>query len=462
MLKNIILLVLVVTEITPKGARFNAEIIYRGDEEILNYGFVWRTFRNPSLGRDESRIITANLKTNAFSELIETTLTLGGNYHVRAFVRTKEFTVYGEEVTFSSQGSQAPELLNFSPTSGLFGDTIVIQGKGFSSVLGNANLVGGNVVTFGGVPAKVVVATDSLLKALVPFELEDESVQIKITVAGYSARSNDNFILLKPTIIGFSQNEFQYCDSLRIIGANFPFSKKIFVNFLDQVTEARVINQNELITLVPQYLKGRGSIVPNIVFGNFTTVTEQEIKFRDPEVTFIVDSSLSYNDTFQIQLANLTKCKIEIQVQRETPTIISQEGNKIIVKVPEDVQIRRDQKITVKALLNDELLAEQNFYRQVVNYRITPSSAKLGDVVKLEGRGYRPGIFSNGIDLWMRESCNNTGCRIKCEVIEASDRHILFKLPEGIENLINDDGKVYISVYDFSLDIPLFEYKIEV
>ena len=37
-----------VTEITPNGARFNAEIIFRGNFEVINYGFVWSENNNPT------------------------------------------------------------------------------------------------------------------------------------------------------------------------------------------------------------------------------------------------------------------------------------------------------------------------------------------------------------------------------------------------------------------------------
>lgn len=445
-----------ITESTKEGARFNAKIIYRGDMEILSYGFVWGNREDPVKEKHDKRVLIGNLQADSFSETIVSTLAFGVTYYVRAFVETSDFVVYGENRRFSSQGSTAPEFIGVRPESSILRDTIAILGKGFSHIKAR------NIVTFGELRAEVVTATDSIIKVIVPFELAKERVPIKVEVAGFSSQSNNNFRLLKPTIVGFAKNEFEYCDSLKINVANFPTVRTIFVNFLDKTTEARMVSENELITSVPQYLKDRGPITPSITIGNFRLVSDQAITFKNPEVTFLVDDFLSFHDTFRIQYTNLGKCDLDILCGGQTPIVINQGVNEIVLQVPTNITINRPPKVQVQVLLNEEVLIKKDFPRKAVNYSVTPSSGRLGEIVRLEGRGYFPSISANRIELITEESCTNTGCRIRCEIIEASARHILFKIPEGIENLINADGTVYLSVRSYGIDIPLLAYKIDI
>jgi hypothetical protein len=93
-----------VSEINAEGARFNAEIIFRGGIDIVNYGFAWGEFPNPSIQTSDRVIYSENMQSNNFSETIETTLKEGATYYVRAYVETNDFIVYGENVDFISLG----------------------------------------------------------------------------------------------------------------------------------------------------------------------------------------------------------------------------------------------------------------------------------------------------------------------------------------------------------------------
>ena len=86
---------LTVSDTTSEGAKFNAEIIFRGNIEIVKYGFVWGENENPNLENSDRVIYSENIQSNEFSEIIETTIKEGVSYFVRAFVETDDFIVYG-------------------------------------------------------------------------------------------------------------------------------------------------------------------------------------------------------------------------------------------------------------------------------------------------------------------------------------------------------------------------------
>lgn len=183
------------SDITREGARFNAGIIYRGDSEILRLGFVWSTGVNPVIENDDRKILSGNITQDKFSALITTTLDDGAKYSVRAFVETRDFTVYGNVVTFLSKGSGAPNIISFNPVSGSFNDTVYIKGENFSFIP-SANKVrfenphGPNYGTSG---AQIISASDTLLVVKVPLIVYETSVKVNVTILHWTATSDQTF-----------------------------------------------------------------------------------------------------------------------------------------------------------------------------------------------------------------------------------------------------------------------------
>ena len=68
---------LAVTDITAEGAKFNAEIIFRGNFEVINYGFVWSENDNPVITNSDRVIYSDNIQSNTFYKSIQTTLKAG-------------------------------------------------------------------------------------------------------------------------------------------------------------------------------------------------------------------------------------------------------------------------------------------------------------------------------------------------------------------------------------------------
>ncbi|MCK9312047.1 MAG: hypothetical protein M0P26_07190 [Bacteroidales bacterium] len=97
-----------VTDISESGATFSAEIIYRGNFEIIKYGFVWSEDRIPIVGPSEEVEYLDNINSEKFSSRISSKLRKGVSYNVRPFIITDDYTVYGANVTFLSMGSEAP------------------------------------------------------------------------------------------------------------------------------------------------------------------------------------------------------------------------------------------------------------------------------------------------------------------------------------------------------------------
>ncbi len=99
------LLIQEVGEITASGVPFTAKFRYRGETEIINYGFVWRDVPEPAITRvpDDSKVeIKENIQDEQFSFLAASGIDAGVKYYVRAFIQTSDYTVYSTQVTFVS------------------------------------------------------------------------------------------------------------------------------------------------------------------------------------------------------------------------------------------------------------------------------------------------------------------------------------------------------------------------
>ncbi|MBQ0016573.1 MAG: DUF1566 domain-containing protein [Bacteroidales bacterium] len=93
---------LAVTNVTESTATLNGEVVYAGNPEFIERGFVYSSsFANPTVEDPSSstkrKVVSG--KSTSFSANIDN-LTKGTTYHVRAYVTNANGTFYGESVDF--------------------------------------------------------------------------------------------------------------------------------------------------------------------------------------------------------------------------------------------------------------------------------------------------------------------------------------------------------------------------
>lgn len=442
-----------VTENTTEGVKFDAEIILRGDMEILSHGFVWGG-PNPTKERNHTRISFDALQDNNFSQIIVCELRKGVNYHMRAFVETNDFIVYGENVEFVSLGTYTTDCGGFSPKVGILKDTIDIKGVGFNFRNGS------NKVRFGNTVAEVISSSDSLLRVIVPFDLEEEKSPITVEVGSEVYSFDEEFTLLKPKVVDIEETEITYCDSVKFIVENFPSNSLIKVHFLDQVTTAVRIGQDEIITNVPFFIRDKGNINPIVEIGNFNLSSNKELIFKNPQLDLTSDPFIGFHDTLTIVHLNLEKCDLEVLIEAKKVPIIGADKNETKVRIPSNIINPRAIPIQVK--VGEETLISEWIERRVVTNTIVPSSAKPGDLVRIEGRGYQPFMNKNEIYFAPNAEClSKPECRIRCTVIESSGRHIIFRVPDDVRGFTDSEGNTFLGIISqFVTSSPLKQYKI--
>jgi uncharacterized protein (TIGR02145 family) len=120
-----VLLAREVTDINVDGATLYADVI-NGADKIIEFGFVWGLNKSPSL---KDQIIILNGKVANFTFRITTGMRENETYYVRAFSKTSKFTVFSNEISFKSQGSEGEIEITTLPISYITAYSAISGGK---------------------------------------------------------------------------------------------------------------------------------------------------------------------------------------------------------------------------------------------------------------------------------------------------------------------------------------------
>lgn len=207
-----------VQDITTEGVRFSGELVFRGNSEILDYGFIWgevEDLRIERINRDYVYSLGNNCK-GQFSKEISFSLKENADYYVKSYVKTNDYISYGNPITFTSLGSKAPEITNFYPKSATWGDTITLNGKNFNIK------IDGNKVWFDDIESRIVYASgDTLLSCVVPLNLGSHKSKIKLASNENKSSTTNGFTLNPPIIDNISNVKVVVGDTVSIYGQNF-------------------------------------------------------------------------------------------------------------------------------------------------------------------------------------------------------------------------------------------------
>ena len=332
---------LAVSEISSQGARLNAEIIYRGDFEVINYGFVWGLTENPTKLNSDRVVFAENINRNKFSELIESTLREDTTYYVRAFVQTNDYTVYGENVSFLSLGSGAPKISSVSPSEINFCDTLYIKGSNFSYIPNQ------NVVMFGSERGNILFASDTLIKAFAPDSLTSPSFQVEININGKKVNSNESINIRKPVINSISPYNILIGDTIIIYGDNFTRSKhtnKVIING----EQAKVISAscNSISAIVPAVNSPVQFSLSNLTNKKSEPFT---ISLLTPTITQLMPEKEFMGNEIELIGYNFgyTQDALTIKVDSLEAEIISHSNESIKIQIPEGIYNKRNTTVSI-------------------------------------------------------------------------------------------------------------------
>jgi hypothetical protein len=211
--------------INSEGAEFIGNVKSLGsNQNIINYGFVWDDSEMPTI--NSSRLyVTDEIQEGKFSRIINGGLFKGKLYYVRAFIQTDHLVVYGDQVTFTSEGSLPPKIIDFTPKKGFDGTEITIVGRNFNPS------INGNGIRVGGLACEVISATDSVLKVKSPQSELVGDYKITVSTTGKSAVSEIEYTILGPRIRSISKFSGRVGDMLTVEGEYFDIGNNMDLYF---------------------------------------------------------------------------------------------------------------------------------------------------------------------------------------------------------------------------------------
>jgi len=267
--------VTIIQEISASGVQLGADIYDFGDEEILEYGFVY-TQSNGSPSLDQDDYVSKQGRPESSFELVANhSMTLGKKYYVSAFLRTPTSLVYSKSMEFISQGSEGFIVNSIEWPELIYRDQkLVVKGRRFSKQLGNYKVKLGQFDLYPNLVDSTTLLLplpEGLLTQTTGQDIEME-LRIEISEKVYTERK----------VLKFQEPVFEKQDPKRII-----FDQEVIIkgDFLDQG-----IAQVKIGNILKDGLNAKKNEI------NFT-LSRSDIKSptqSDPEVSVIV-RGLTYN-----------------------------------------------------------------------------------------------------------------------------------------------------------------------
>ena len=442
-----------VTEISTNGATFHAEVIFRGDFEILDFGFVWDETDDPRVQYSEKVIFSSSLTSNLFSSKVSSALKEGVKYYVKSFIQTEDYTVYGQGIEFISLGSMAPIIRDVSPTTISFCDTITIAGDNFSA--GKSN-----IVKIGAYEAEVIEASDSVLKIKVPSQPLHLESTLSVEVANNISFYEEQLTLIPSLISGLQPKAAKGIDTVTLYGNFGILPTHTEVLFNETSSEIIDIRQDSIRVVVPSFLENPVELKLNI---GAQSIVNHSFEFTPPLFKTFTPSIATWNDTITIETANLitNNPELKIYIDKDGPLsreniycpIIEYTENSIKFRLPEEATPSTvglgiyPLVIYVKLGEFNYQLGELDLYKPEV-ISIEPQRVIFGDEITIYGNWFHP--KENSIRL------GNT----YLEISKNDKSKLQFTLPNNV--FASSDGSLRLLIYPGNGIISSEPYYMEI
>jgi hypothetical protein len=372
-----------VTNITEEGALFSGEVYEPGDVTISEHGFAWG-LSTPTVDYDNRVYLGTYEGTDRFSAEIPTTLTEGFTYQVAAFVKSGEYTVYGNKVEFRSLGSRGPVITGFSPARVCCGDTLNITGKNFSWVSTS------NIVRFNEVQVVLCTpVTDTLLKIIVPFTLAESENTISVEISGNKTIYSDARLIVDfPEIESFSPAGVHWGDTVEIFFSNLRnvYNPIFFIGNM-QLLPIEPYDGHSVRIIVPSAADPDLLSISYSAGGNIFT-WEDHFIILPPSITRIYPATAFYPDTVTLYgFFNTDRQNTQVLFGTRPATIVSVTRDSLQVIVPGSLT---ESPVSIKYRYRQfEITTPPVFsLSQPVITSISPMSEYAGGIVTITGKNF--------------------------------------------------------------------------
>lgn len=284
------------------GVIFSAKLLFKGNEEIIDYGFI---LINNEIENEYKISILNESSIEDFQIKFSTNLEKGKNYTYRGYIQTSEHIILANKVSFTSQGSVIPTVSSFFPKEGPDRTVVTITGANFGITKDFIKVFVNNI------ESDIVSLKNDSIIFQTPFDTYFGNANISLKAGSKTVIIDGTFKILGPVIDSISKKEGHSGDILTIWGKylnrNFPY---VTVNFGNYSSEVLLHSENKIDFIIPipfytynnlltdqmlpiQIRNGRKTISYN----NFIIRRSWEKKANPPFISFgVYEDCVSYNN----------------------------------------------------------------------------------------------------------------------------------------------------------------------
>lgn len=279
--------------ISQGGVILNGEIINVGQEDIIEYGFELGTVIN-STYEEKVYKLPLPVEKGEFQIEIKEDIYPNREYEFTAFLLTESAMYKGDLMTFFSNGSASPVLLNCEPNIAHIGDTINLNGEYFPSKIEDI------ILKYGGNDAEIIdTDNNTKVKFIVP-RPSSENPALQMTAIGNTANDYNILDLYAPIITSVEENPAFLEETIRLIGDHFNLNVD-YTNVKIGGFQAEVINtsRNEVELKIPEDVNYSNTEIE--LFAQNSSVTYSDFNLFVPSFVQVPNEFYS-SENFEITL----------------------------------------------------------------------------------------------------------------------------------------------------------------
>jgi hypothetical protein len=265
-----------ITAISVSNYNATATVSEKGDYKILDHGFVFSVGTSPESGYypENNKV---SLGSTIEHDIFSATVNLSGNQYyisnelkvyVKAYITNERGTVYSKAISteYLKLG-----LTSVTPRTAKIGDTVMINGKGFSTPMSQ------NLVYFSGVEAKVIAQDPTYLRVIVPSGIPSyysNSIYVSVTSGGQTVQL-ENAFSLAATPVSFSPVSGNWTAYIVVHGFGLSNSRVYFDD--TEITSSNYTNEYIAVSIPTNWTKKKfkiyvatGGIKTEVPEGYFT------------------------------------------------------------------------------------------------------------------------------------------------------------------------------------------------
>jgi len=331
--------------------------------------------------------------------------------------------------TVTAPPSDPPVITSFSPTSGVAGTTVTIDGSNFSTLTSN------NIVKFGSVQAMIMTATSTELTVSVPSGATSQPIYV--TVNAITAYTSTSFIVNSPPVItSFNPTSGPVGTTVTIEGNNFgpaPVDNTVMFGTVQATVTASTLTQ--LTVTVPP---GAISQPISVTVNGLTGISSTSFIVANPPVIMMFNPVSGPAGT----TVTITGAKFSTNISNNIvrfgtaqAAVISATDTQLTVIVPAEA-ITDTISVTVDYLTGFSGTPFTVTHTPVIA-SFNPTSGTIGATVTIDGAYFGTAVSDNIVKFG----------GVDAAVTSATSTQIVVTVPA------RDPGQMYISVTVNSLTV---------